>query len=165
MIITEDLEDTPEDATLNRGRVVWLLDPLVGELEHRAQCLRVPLESLVRTILESHVAAARETVTALPGAPEAKSARLTLTVERAPDASARPRRFVIGRAGDAELKVEHPTISRHHALLHRRDDAWHLADLGSKNGVTKDGRAVEETRLEHGDQLWLGRVLVTIAVV
>ena len=163
-MITDELDVTPDDVTLNRGRVVWLLGPLARELDQRAQVLRVPLESLVLTILESHLAAARETVTALSDAPEPRPARLTLSVERAPCASARPQRFVIGRAGDADLKVEHPTISRHHALLHHRDDAWYLADLGSKNGMMKDGRAVSETILEDGDQLWLGRVLIKIAI-
>lgn len=165
MTITDDPNVSPDDATLSRGRLVWLLGPLARELDQRAQRLRVPLESLVLSILESHVAAARETVTALPEAPESRPARFTLTVERASRASALPRRFVIGRADDADLKVEHRTISRHHALLHHRDDAWHLADLGSKNGMTKDGRAVQETILEDGDQLWLGRVMVTISIV
>lgn len=162
---TTDTDVISDDATLNRGRVVWLLGPLARDLEHRAQRLRVPLESLVLTILELHVAADRETVTALPDAPAERPARLTLTLERTPSANARSRRFVLGRSEDAELKVEHPTISRHHAVVHRRNDAWHLADLGSKNGVTRNGAAVKDTVLEHGDELWLGRVLVTIAFV
>ncbi len=49
----------------------------------------------------------------------------------------------IGRAADSELKIEHPSVSRAHAELRHRLDAWHLQDLGSKNGSFVDGVRLE----------------------
>jgi two-component system response regulator AtoC len=45
-----------------------------------------------------------------------------------------PRRgqIVIGRAGDCDLSIEDPSISRRHAILHLR--SLELEDVGSKNG-------------------------------
>ena len=51
---------------------------------------------------------------------------------------------VIGRAEDADLCVDHPSISRRHALL-RIDERITLQDLGSQNGSR-----VREVPLEPG---------------
>lgn len=45
----------------------------------------------------------------------------------------------IGRADDSGLKIDHPSVSRAHAELRQRADAWSLRDLGSKNGTFVDG--------------------------
>jgi len=45
----------------------------------------------------------------------------------------------IGRADDSALKIDHPSVSRAHAELRQRADAWTLLDLGSKNGTFVDG--------------------------
>ena len=45
----------------------------------------------------------------------------------------------IGRADDSGLKIDHPSVSRMHAELRQRLEAWSLQDLGSKNGSFVDG--------------------------
>jgi ABC-type multidrug transport system ATPase subunit len=56
-------------------------------------------------------------------------------------------RLVIGRDPDADVRLEHPSISRHHAALVRwPDGGLFVEDLGSTNGVRVDGR-----RLPPGD--------------
>ena len=49
----------------------------------------------------------------------------------------------IGRALDSDLRIEHPSVSRHHAQLTAHGDGWRLRDLDSKNGSFADGRRVE----------------------
>lgn len=45
----------------------------------------------------------------------------------------------IGRADDSGLRIDHASVSRNHAELRQRVDAWSLQDLGSKNGTYVDG--------------------------
>jgi pSer/pThr/pTyr-binding forkhead associated (FHA) protein len=64
----------------------------------------------------------------------------------------------IGRAAGSDVVIDHPSISREHAGLEPRDDAWILRDLHSKNGCFVDGTAVTEARLDHACWLRLGDV-------
>lgn len=59
----------------------------------------------------------------------------------------------IGRAPDAGLRLDHPSVSREHAELVRTDGAWRLRDLGSKNGSFVDGGKVSETAIAR--ECWL----------
>src|SRR5437660_165788 len=49
-------------------------------------------------------------------------------------------RVVIGRAPDCDVCLQHPSVSRYHALLERLPDGVRLSDLRSINGVFVDGR-------------------------
>ena len=50
---------------------------------------------------------------------------------------------ILGRAPLADLRLDLPTVSRQHAALIRQaDDTWTAYDLGSKGGVTVNGRPV-----------------------
>jgi hypothetical protein len=49
----------------------------------------------------------------------------------------------IGRTQDGELIVLASSVSREHAELVRRDDAWAIRDLGSRNGTFVDGTRVQ----------------------
>jgi hypothetical protein len=64
----------------------------------------------------------------------------------------------LGRGGGSDLRIGHPSISREHAVLEPRDDAWILRDLRSKNGTFVDGTGVTEARLDHACWLRLGDV-------
>jgi sigma-B regulation protein RsbU (phosphoserine phosphatase) len=64
---------------------------------------------------------------------------------------------VIGRGAEAEIRLDHPMVSRKHAQLTREADGrFVLADLGSRNGTVVNGRAVQTRVLEPGDQITLG---------
>jgi pSer/pThr/pTyr-binding forkhead associated (FHA) protein len=50
--------------------------------------------------------------------------------------------YRIGRQAGCEISLDDARVSRHHARLESRDGRWLVVDLGSKNGVSVDGRRV-----------------------
>ena len=48
--------------------------------------------------------------------------------------------YRLGRDPDAEIVIQHPAISKRHALLERRHGEWQLKDQGSTNGLSWKGR-------------------------
>jgi hypothetical protein len=66
--------------------------------------------------------------------------------------------LLLGRSHVAQLRFADPTVSRRHAVLHRLDDGWLIADLASTHGTRVNGRPVRTaTALRDGDHLALGR--------
>jgi hypothetical protein len=65
---------------------------------------------------------------------------------------------LVGRADDCDLRLDHPSISRHHARIEDRPDGWRIRDLGSKNGLRVDGLRTEEARLPQAAWISLGDV-------
>jgi hypothetical protein len=63
----------------------------------------------------------------------------------------------IGRSLSAEIRIDDPTVSRRHALVHRDGDTVRLLDDRSLNGVFRNGRRVELDELHDGDTLAVGR--------
>jgi hypothetical protein len=70
-------------------------------------------------------------------------------------------RMTIGRAPDADVFLDDVTVSRNHAVLVRRADAWFLDDSGSLNGTYVNRRRIESHRLEDGDELQIGKYKLT----
>jgi DNA-binding winged helix-turn-helix (wHTH) protein len=68
---------------------------------------------------------------------------------------------VIGRAPDCTVRVDAPKTSRHHARIVVTGKAAVLEDLGSKNGTSVGGRAIEgRTPLRHGDEIGIGMTVL-----
>ena len=67
---------------------------------------------------------------------------------------------ILGRGGNSDVILNYPVVSRQHAALVRReDDTWTAYDLGSKGGVTVNGRAVADSApVQYGDVIGLGGV-------
>lgn len=66
-------------------------------------------------------------------------------------------RTVIGRAPDADLRLEDPSVSPHHALLEAAPDGTvHVRDLGALNGLSVDGVPVVRAVLHDGNRIGLG---------
>lgn len=64
---------------------------------------------------------------------------------------------VVGRAPDAGIVIDHPSVSRYHARLVVRADVVTIEDLGSKNGTFVRGEPVSKaTSLSNGDPVGLG---------
>jgi len=63
----------------------------------------------------------------------------------------------IGRSLSAEVRIDDPTVSRRHALIHRDGDTVRLLDDRSLNGVFHNGRRVELDELSDGDTISIGR--------
>ena len=75
--------------------------------------------------------------------------------------------ITIGR-GDADISIEHATISRAHARVESAGDALTLSDLGSRNGTFIDDVPClpgEVFYLEVDEKIFLGDVSLTIRVV
>jgi DNA-binding winged helix-turn-helix (wHTH) protein len=72
---------------------------------------------------------------------------------------------LLGRAEDAGVRINDPSVSRHHARIVLHDRAT-LEDLGSKNGTfVRDSRITQPTRLMNGDAIRLGEIDLTVRLV
>lgn len=63
----------------------------------------------------------------------------------------------IGRSLSADVRLDDPTVSRRHALVHRQGDTVRVLDDRSLNGVFRNGRRVDLELLEDGDAISIGR--------
>src|SRR5262249_17175536 len=65
----------------------------------------------------------------------------------------------------SDLRLLHPSISRHHAELVRRGERFFLRDLGSQNGTfVNRARVTEEVEIRPGDQIAVGHAMLRIRV-
>jgi pSer/pThr/pTyr-binding forkhead associated (FHA) protein len=70
-------------------------------------------------------------------------------------------RMTIGRSPDAGVFLDDVTVSRNHALLVTRRDGLYIDDLGSLNGTYVNRRRIESHKLQHGDELQVGKYKLT----
>jgi hypothetical protein len=67
----------------------------------------------------------------------------------------------IGRSRECDVVLGDANVSRRHAEVRPRGGAWVLADLGSTNGVSVNGRAVDRPQvLTAGDRIEMGSSLL-----
>jgi len=66
-------------------------------------------------------------------------------------------RTTIGRSPDCDIFLDDVTVSRKHAVLVQKDDAYYIEDQGSLNGTFLNRRRIESGRLENGDELQIGK--------
>jgi predicted nucleic acid-binding Zn-ribbon protein len=71
----------------------------------------------------------------------------------------------IGRSLAANIRFDDPTVSRRHALLVRAADGMRVLDDRSLNGVFVNGKRVEWSPLEDGDEILVGRHRLHFLVV
>jgi diguanylate cyclase (GGDEF)-like protein len=76
----------------------------------------------------------------------------------------RNRALFIGRDENAEISIDDASVSRRHARLyfegHGADMSVVLQDLDSTNGTYVNDKTIRRARLEHGDRIHLGDVLL-----
>jgi peptidoglycan glycosyltransferase len=64
----------------------------------------------------------------------------------------------VGRDEDVAIRLDEPLVSRRHARVERRGEAWVVVDLDSTNFTRVNGeRLRRERELAHGDELHFGR--------
>ena len=73
-------------------------------------------------------------------------------------------RASVGRRPDSDVFLDDITVSRDHALLIHRGDAWYLDDCGSLNGTYVNRARIESRRLEEGDEVQIGKYKLTFHV-
>lgn len=68
-------------------------------------------------------------------------------------------RMVIGRSGRSDVCVDDRRVSAEHATISWMGDHWEIRDLGSRNGTSLNGSAVEPRRraaVKAGDEICFG---------
>lgn len=66
-------------------------------------------------------------------------------------------RISIGRAGDNTLVLDHPAVSRYHAVLERLGKRYRIVDTRSANGVYLNGKLIDgQAFVKEGDVLKIG---------
>jgi pSer/pThr/pTyr-binding forkhead associated (FHA) protein len=75
----------------------------------------------------------------------------------------RKKELGIGKATHNDLVLSDPTVSNTHAVILSRDGGHSIVDLGSSNGTFVNGEPIGKNArtLKHGDQILLGRALLT----
>ena len=71
--------------------------------------------------------------------------------------------FVIGKATDADIVIDHPYVSRRHAAILHDGVRFHIHDLGSTNGTSLNGELLgaERRQLRDADRIELaGEVMI-----
>lgn len=71
----------------------------------------------------------------------------------------------IGRAPGADVRLDHFTVSQHHATITESAQGWLLFDADSTNGTRVNGTRVVQTLLAAGDVIEFGNVKVVFDVV
>jgi hypothetical protein len=71
----------------------------------------------------------------------------------------------IGRSEDNQIVIEDSQISRHHARIELKNEELYITDLGSSNGTSINGAAIEpelQHRLKPGDVINMGNASLTV---
>jgi diguanylate cyclase (GGDEF)-like protein len=72
---------------------------------------------------------------------------------------------VLGRGGDADLRIPDPSLSRVHARFDREGDTLALTDIDSRNGTFVEGKRLTDRHTLHsGDLITLGNVVLRFAI-
>jgi ABC-type multidrug transport system ATPase subunit/pSer/pThr/pTyr-binding forkhead associated (FHA) protein len=71
----------------------------------------------------------------------------------------------IGRDNDADIQLNHPNVSRQHALIEKKGDGiYFIKDLGSTNGTFVNGRRItSSTSFTDKDTILIGRFKLTLS--
>lgn len=72
--------------------------------------------------------------------------------------------IIVGRKG-VEYRIDDAHVSHRHAQITRDGDGYYVADLGSRNGTSVNGRELrpqQPQRLRDGDRIHIGRVRVLV---
>jgi pSer/pThr/pTyr-binding forkhead associated (FHA) protein len=67
--------------------------------------------------------------------------------------------LLIGRHLDCDVRIDSTKVSRRHCCIATAYDRISIRDLGSRNGVRVNGRLLEESRLQPGDEVAIGPIL------
>jgi pSer/pThr/pTyr-binding forkhead associated (FHA) protein len=102
------------------------------------------------------------------GADDANATRagppIKLEIIAGPDAGKKKRfkgvRMIIGRTPGVDLLLSDQSVSRRHVELIHGDDGVVMRDLGSGNGTKVNGTRVAEKKLEHGDEIAIGKTKI-----
>lgn len=64
----------------------------------------------------------------------------------------------LGRSGENDVEIDHPSISRKHCRLHLEGESWKVMDAESRNGVRVNDEPYASIALRNGDVLEIGHL-------
>jgi diguanylate cyclase (GGDEF)-like protein len=70
------------------------------------------------------------------------------------------RRIVVGRSEDADLCIQHTSVSRRHCEFWKDGTRYHVRDLGATNPTRVNDLVVAEAELDDGDHIAVGECLL-----
>ena len=70
--------------------------------------------------------------------------------------------MIVGRARDADFRIDDANVSRHHAAIFWADGNVVLEDLGSTNGTMVNGYPISSTVVGPGDVVTIGDCRLTV---
>jgi len=155
-------------ALTSRPAVEFMTDERLslGEFGIQAQLLSPPEEELAPEVVSGDVAPSQgdygHTMVYSPDKEVRKLDPIPVAPTRAVLAGSGRRsvlagsRVTLGRSRECDIQVDDPNVSRRHAELRHENDAWHVIDLGSTNGIKVNRRRVDHAELHHGDRITLG---------
>jgi len=73
--------------------------------------------------------------------------------------------ILIGRANDADIQIQHESVSRHHAKILRSERGLEVVDLESKNHVKLNTYRVAREWLRSGDRIDVGAARIYVELV
>ena len=68
---------------------------------------------------------------------------------------------IVGRSATCDLVLDDERASRQHLRLEVINGRYFVTDMGSRNSTRVNGDVIEQARLYDGDEVKLGRVLLT----
>ena len=68
--------------------------------------------------------------------------------------------ITIGRLPENDIQLDKPDVSRRHTIISKRNHAYVLQDLGSRNGTFLNDRIVKSSELHDGDIIRIGSFLL-----
>ena len=63
--------------------------------------------------------------------------------------------FIIGRSRTCDLVIPSSKVSRQHGGVCRENGEHYIEDLGSANGVWKDGVKIQKEKIKDGDEFMI----------
>jgi tetratricopeptide (TPR) repeat protein len=64
----------------------------------------------------------------------------------------------LGRSGENDVEIDHPSVSKKHCRLHLDGGTWKVLDAESRNGVRVNGEPYAAIGLRHGDVVEIGHL-------
>jgi len=71
---------------------------------------------------------------------------------------------LVGREANCNVVVSHPSVSRRHALIKRKQDVFFVVDQGSANGTFVDSKRIVDATLKEGVVLRFGSATFKVEI-
>jgi pSer/pThr/pTyr-binding forkhead associated (FHA) protein len=71
------------------------------------------------------------------------------------------KKLIIGRSNEATLKLMHPSISRKHCVIEKRENGFFVRNISTTNPLYLNERNITEQRMFSGDKLQMGTFSIT----